>query len=329
MTHCNVYSAPVRVPCPGMMMRRTENGYAVVRLHYTADPDKGDEWVSRERPKFSPAWWDQEMEINAHARSGQLVYPEFDATIHVLPDDRIPQRLCRWMAIDPHPRTPHAFLWIGIDRWSDWYVYRELWPSKVYGKPISLKDDEEDESYAIRDYAETIAYLEGNRIEWDRAETDGERGRYLPGKVRLNGRGERFVDLVRSEKIIARYMDQAGKGFRASSEGQAEEFYSNRYLRYGVPCLDPIKSHQSGEDAIRLLLRPRHHDVYGNWPKLHIASSCPELQLEFRRYRYKLTKRFTEERELKQQGVEARSHLLDLLRYLATARLQYIERLAS
>ena len=315
----HVFQAPVRRPCPGLMMRRTENGYPVIRLHYSADPEKDEAWVSREKPKFSPAYWDQEFEINAHARSGQLVYPEFDPSIHVIPADRIPSRMCRWMAIDPHPRTPHAFLWVGIDQWSDWYVYREMWPSKVYGKPVNLKDDEEDFNPPIRDYAETVAYLEGNRIEWKREQTDRERGKYIMGNL-FNRR---------SERIIARYMDQAGKGFKASAEGTEEEFYSSRYERFGLSCLDPIKSHKSGEDAIRMLLKPRRHDVYGDWPRLHISASCPELQLELRRYRYKVTRRFSDERELKQEGVEARCHLIDLLRYLATARLSYIERLAS
>lgn len=308
------------------MMRRNENGFAVVRLHYSADPEKDEAWVSREKPKFSEAWWEQEMNINAHARSGQLVYPEFDPSLHVIPDERIPDRMCRWMAIDPHPRTPHAFLWIGIDRWSDWYVYRELWPSKAYGKPINLKDDDQDYEYTIREYVEACAYLEGNRIEYKKAETDREIGVYTRGPM-LDGLGRPARS--KSERIIARYMDQAGKGFKATGEGQETEFYSNRYTRFGMPCLDPIKSHQSGEDAIRMLLKPRRHDVYGDWPRLHIAASCPELQLELRRLRYQQTKRFTGERELKQEAVQYRSHLVDLLRYLSTARLSYIDRLAS
>lgn len=314
-----IFQSGVRLGCKGLLMRRTQEGFAVIRLHYSADPDKDAEWVSREKPKFNDAWWQQEMEISPHARSGQLIYPEFDPSIHVIPDSHIPERMCRWMAIDPHPRTPHAFLWIGIDRWSDWYVYRELWPSKVYAKPVNLHDDDEENAYIIREYAETVAYMEGCFIEWSHAETERERGKIIP----RNEVGRR------TERIIARYMDQAGKGFKATGEGQETEFYSNRYQRFGITCLDPNKSHESGEDAIRMLLKPRKHEVFGDWPRLHVAASCPEIQLEFRRHRYKTTRRFTEEKELRQEPIQARSHMLDLLRYLATAHLQWNERLAS
>ena len=44
--------------------------------------------------------------------------------------------------------------------------------------------------------------------------------------------------------------------------------------------------------------------------------------MEFTKYRYKSTK-FHPERELKQDGVDARCHLLDCMRYLAVADLRY------
>jgi len=296
-------------------MCRLKTGYPVIRVHYTADPEKDADWAAREKPKFSDAYWQQEYEINAYARSGQRVYPEFDPAIHVIPDEKIPKRGTRYMAIDPHPRTPHAFLWVLIDRWSDWYVYRELWPSVISGIPASLRDDTPENSYTIREYAETLAHLEGNYIEWRNPETDREYGMY-----RRNALGER---------IVYRFMDQAGKGFQASSEAEQLETYATRYQRYGIYCLDPKKSHKSGEDAIRALLKPRKHDTYGTWPRLHIAASCVEQRLEFQRFRYKVTRRYNEERELKQEGIEARCHLLDLLRYLATANISHSESLAS
>lgn len=293
-------------------MRRTAEGIPVVRVHYSADPEKDAAWVAREKPKFSEVYWEQELEIKAHARSGQRVYPEFDPAIHVIPDDQIPKRGCRFQSIDPHPRTPHAFLWVLIDRWSDWYVYREMWPSVSRGISRSIRDDTPDNVFTIREYAETVAVLEGNSLEWKHAETDRERAVY-----RRNLTGER---------IVYRFMDQAGKGFRASSEGEELESYSTRYDRFGIRCIDPKKSHKSGEDAIRALLKPRQHDTYGTWPRLHVAASCKETILEFNRYRYKTTRRWNEDRELKQEGVESRSHCLDNMRYLATAGIHYSAR---
>jgi hypothetical protein len=206
-------------------------------------------------------------------------------------------------------------LWVLIDRYSDWYIYRDLWPSRVYGNTRNLRDDEEDNQYTIREYAETVATLEGNRMEWRNPETDDEYALYR----RTDG----------GERIIERFMDQAGKGFRASGEQQREETYAKRYDRFAIQCSDPYKSHKSGEDAVHSLLKLRRHDIRGLWPRLHVAASAKELILEFTKYRFKVTRTPNNERELKQDGVEARCHMIDNLRYLATANISYIPSLAS
>ena len=306
----------MRTPCPGMSLRRTEAGHPVVRLHYTALSYATPQWIEKQRKRYtSQGYWNLEMEIAYEALSGQRVYPDFEMGMHVIAEKDIPKKGCRYMSIDPHPRTPHAFLWVLIDRFSDWYIYRELWPSAIYGQPRNLKDDEEDNQFTIREYAETLAVLEGNKIEWRLPETDDEYGIY-----RREPNGERVID---------RFMDQAGKGFYAKTDTALQETYARRYDRFGIQCMDPYKSRQSGEDAVHALLKPRQHDLKGVWPRLHVAESCRELIVEFSKYRYKLQKGKTEERELKQEGVEARSHQIDNLRYLATANISYIPSLVS
>lgn len=293
-------------PCPGIWLCRTPDGLPVLQIRYWADPDKDAEWAKREKPKYTnQAFWEKEMEGNAHALDGQRVYPDFDAAVHVIPDSMVPEWLCCFMSIDPHPRTPHAALWVGIDQWGDWYVYRELWPSVVCGMPKHLRDSDQENIITVKQYCETIAWLEQNSLEWFHEHSPDEYAIYRrePG----------------GENIIYRFMDQAGKAFKATDEAARTESYSRRYDRYGIQCSDPRKSVRSGEDAVRELLAPRRHEMYGNWPKLHVAESCRELILEFQRYRYKSTRHWSEERELKQEGVEARAHQLDNLRYLACA----------
>lgn len=303
-------------PCPGLQLRRNSQGLPVICLHYSADPAMSGERLAAERRKYSSqGFWDQEMEMRHHALEGQLVYPEYDPAIHVLPDESIPKRGCRYMAIDPHPRTPHAALWLLVDPWSDWYIYREVWPSVVYGVPKTVKDTDPDNTFTIREYAQNIALLEGNLLEWREAETDAEHAVY-----RQQAGGER---------IIYRFMDQAGKGFRASDEAGLIESYAKRYWEYGIECCDPMRAHKSGEDAVRQLLKLRLHDLKGIWPRLHIGASCVELQLELSRHRYRMTRTYNETKELRQEGVEARCHLIDLLRYLATGDLFYDGRLVS
>lgn len=308
-------NANVRRPCPGLTYGKTDRGWDVIHLHYSADPERNADWVKKHKATYSSeANWQKEQEINAYAKDGALVYPEFSA-IHLIDPSKIPDRGCCFMAIDPHPRTPHAMLWVMIDKWSDWYVYREMWPSVVYGMPRSLKDTDEERRFKIRDYAETIAAMEGNSLDFFRQETDAEYAKYKRG---------------RGEHIILRFMDQAGKAFgKSDNELGMSESYWERYQRYGIDCDAPVKQHASGEEAVRELLRPRYHEFRGTWPRLHISTACPEIILEFRRYRYKMLRRISPDRELPQEGIEARCHLLDLIRYLATAPIQYSDSQAS
>lgn len=300
-------------------MYRTPEGHAFFRLHYSADPDITPERLKELRSTYTTdAYWRREMEIEAGALRGQPVYPDFNPGVHVIKDSEIPIVGCCYMAIDPHPRTPHAMLWILIDQWSDWYVYRELWPSVTYGVPGKVRDDEQENEYTTKEYAEYIALLEGNYLEWVAGGTDKERAKY-----------RHRPDNQAPEKVIERWMDQAGKAFKVSAEGTPLETYATRYDKYGIICSDPVKSHASGEDAVRDLLKMRRHELRGPWPKLHISDQCPELALELKNHRFKLTKTPTEERDLKQERSEFRCHLVDLLRYIATSDARYRSRRVS
>jgi hypothetical protein len=289
-------------PIPGLGIKRTAKGIPVIRVHYSADPLMTGEKLAAEKARYSSdSLWLQEMEIDYEARSGALIYPEFDEQIHVVSHSRVPRVGTRHCSIDPHPRTPHAVLWVVIDQWNDWYVYRELWPSVVYASGRALTDNDEDNFYTVKDYSETIATLEGNRLEFQHGGTDKEYARYIRQQS--------------GERIVYRFMDQAGKAFRASGESQLLETYARRYARYGIRCVDLLKS--------------RKHDTFGAWSRLHISDRCPELIHEFKNQRYKVMKSYSDEKELKQDASEARCHLIDNLRYMATSRASFIARLVS
>lgn len=309
-------TADVERPVKGLTFGRTDKGWAAIHMHYSADPTRDTEWAAKKKQGYtSEADWKKEQEIDPYAKDGAIVYPEFDENVHVIPHSQIPKFLTRYMAIDPHPRTPHAFLWVGVDAWGDWYFYRELWPSVVYGKPKSIKDTDVDNRFTIHDYADTIARLEGNSITWEHIGKESKWGKY--------------VESDRGEKIIDRYMDQAGKAFEVEGDAQNSDTYWDRYSKFGIQCIAPNKQHQAGEDSIRDGLKKRYHDTRGNWPQIHVSNRCPELILELRRHRYPILRRATNERELPQHGVEARCHLIDLTRYLRMAPLVFIKRLES
>ena len=63
----------------GVSVRRTDKGIPVVRLHYSAlperDPELNPEWKVRERKLYtSQAAWDREQEIIDEAGGGELVF---------------------------------------------------------------------------------------------------------------------------------------------------------------------------------------------------------------------------------------------------------------
>jgi hypothetical protein len=119
----------------GISTRTTSLGFSVLRLHYASDPDKGPAteagrlWMEQAKAGMSDARWRKEYEIDYGALGGQLVFPGFDPGIHVVEEFRIdPSQWTVWMACDPHPRTPHAFLWLCINREGEMVVKFSWWP---------------------------------------------------------------------------------------------------------------------------------------------------------------------------------------------------------
>lgn len=119
----------------GISTRTTSLGFHVLRLHYSSDPDKdpateaGRLWMEQAKAGMSDARWRKEYEIDYGALSGQLVFPEFDPGTHIVEEFRLdPSQWTAWMACDPHPRTPHAFLWLAINREGEMVVKFSWWP---------------------------------------------------------------------------------------------------------------------------------------------------------------------------------------------------------
>lgn len=66
----------------GLKYRKNNNGYAVLELKYTADPDKdpernGAEWYKNAKEGMSSDEWEQEYEINYQIKIGKRVFPDF------------------------------------------------------------------------------------------------------------------------------------------------------------------------------------------------------------------------------------------------------------
>ena len=78
----------VRVPIvPGMSVRKKISGIPIIRIHYSADPDRdpktkaGQAWRKTKRGEYSSqADWDREMEIIDAAGGGERIYVEIIST---------------------------------------------------------------------------------------------------------------------------------------------------------------------------------------------------------------------------------------------------------
>src|SRR5258708_7533486 len=143
----------------GVSKRTTRLGFNILRLHYTADPDKdpstpvGKLWLEEAKRGMSDARWRQEHEIDYGALGGQLVFPEFDESIHYVPQDLLPlskEHWTVWLAADPHPRRAHAFVWLAINKYGDMVIPWSWWPQDVNEE----REKRGENRLLIREYAE-------------------------------------------------------------------------------------------------------------------------------------------------------------------------------
>ena len=117
----------------GITTRQNNNGFFVARIHYTSDPLKdpatteGAKWHKLARRGMPETSWQKEYEIDWFAKSGQLVYPMFDRSIHIIEPFQVPSDWSRYMAIDPGLRNPTGALWAAVDKEDCIFVYDEYY----------------------------------------------------------------------------------------------------------------------------------------------------------------------------------------------------------
>jgi len=105
----------------GLSIRHTATGIPVVRLHYSADPDRDLSWVKKERKKYtSQAHWDQEQEIAYGAGGGDLVLAmdlqvRLDEILVDLPDSLIDPDWFFGGGHDWGKTNPGPLLVLGVD----------------------------------------------------------------------------------------------------------------------------------------------------------------------------------------------------------------------
>lgn len=122
----------------GIILKRNKQGHKVVRLHYTADPEKAkQEWIDHEAAKYvggrNSLMWRREMEIDFKAGAGELVFPEFgemENELCVDPFD-IDETYNLFGGFDWGTRNPFSFHVYAESTdnqfYSIWELYNERW----------------------------------------------------------------------------------------------------------------------------------------------------------------------------------------------------------
>jgi len=110
--------------------------YYTVTMDIADNPTLSEEAIN----EFSKTLTEEEKEARIHGKfrhlSG-LVFKEFDPEIHI---GRFPKGKSSWsyyFAIDPHPRTPTACVWLAVDEKDQLYVINEAWFAEMTAKEIA------------------------------------------------------------------------------------------------------------------------------------------------------------------------------------------------
>lgn len=285
-------------------------GFTVARVHYSASPKKTPEWAAKTRATYqTPTLWEQDQEIKFDAFSGQLVYPEFIKEFTVVEPQPIPDDVTFYMGIDPHPRTPHACLWMYVDRWDNHTYIRDFWPSRSYGVRGPVPED--DQLYQIPQYAETIKWMEGES----------------PDMFAPNGYTDNHG---RRQEQYRRIGDYSAKGWASNRElgkDEAVTFWET-YRNEGIYLEEAKKEFHAGRDIVGSRLVPRTYmspEGEKKQSQILIFNTCKELVLELECARYpQLTPGQIDKRDPIETPMSKRDHITDLLRYLENSDLVWV-----
>lgn len=287
----------------GISVRTTSLGWTSIRLHYSADGDKdpstpqGRKWYEEARRGMSDARFRKEYEVDYGALGGQLVFPEFDESIHVVgprPSILDARFVTCWLGCDPHPRTPHAMVWMLVDKYDDLHIVNSWWPDPI-GDDYRDESGEKKPRLLIKDYAAEIKRIgEGNPV-------------------------------LKPRRLV---MDQAGANFNADEQHN----FFDEYQKEGI-YFQPAKKNigYAGYELIHKALAREPVEVAGKivqLPRLTIWAGCGDadkLVWQFKNLRYREWKGNVTDKDAPQDPMDKDRHLIDTVSYILLDNPHWIE----
>jgi hypothetical protein len=276
------------------------NKFAVLMVHYSADPQKdtdrqGKEWVENERAGMPLIKWNKEYEIDFSTKSGKLVYGkefcDYDENIHCINSFEFQEPIEYLISLDFGQRNPTAAL-IGI-----WTLKGKLYIVDEYYNPAipSVSSKEMMEKF--------YPYF---KVDYDvmRTKPISERRRIIDNIFQI-----KVIDpsTAAKNRVKVRFGEEI-------EYSVIEDFYDNGWE------FEPGNNDvNSGITRIReyMQINPNNGE-----PSLYIfKDKCPNLVQELRNYRYK---EYTEEqaktRNVSEDVVKKNDHCVDSLRYMIMTR---------
>lgn len=280
-----------RVPepiLPGIRGWRTQDGYLILRLHYTCDPERAtQEWIEETVKGYTGgltgSMWQREMEIDFGSYSGLPVYPEFDKN----------------RSVTQVKYNPHLPLWRG---WDFGYrnpavVFLQLWPDNTL---VLLH-----ELFPTLDKEALPGISTENMVRLVIAETD----RLFPN---ANDPG--------LTAGVYDFCDPAGNQKKETSDFSSIEVLQ----KFGLEPEYAVVGRKSRIDYARVYIEGKHED---GKPMFLINSSCPlSIEAFAAAYRFPESDKGKEDREMPDLSRKIQEqpyiHIMDSFEYVVACNLE-------
>lgn len=251
--------------CVGVQERTLDTGFHHIRVHYSADPEKNDDWRRWKSAQYGGVddpRWRREFEIDYNATQGQPVYPMLSAA-HIA--ERLISDWAVYRVIDHGIRHPTVCLWIAVNKSGDRHVFREYYST---GKTIEFNCQE-----ISRRSDETViaTYIDPATKQ----------------RIPMGGKDNKPVSVVsqynRALESACRFADNSAAGYDAVRAGLLAQL-ARKALREGELNQDDFLAKEYFQ---KFLISDAELLAMSNRPSLTIASSCPRVFRELRNLRFK------------------------------------------
>lgn len=275
----------------GLDIAEAADGYQVVSLHYTADPEKDTpEWLAQALRGYkggqSNPYFRKEYELDFEAISGQLIYADlWRDEIHAINPFRIPDDLNKYRIIDPGFRNPLCCLWVAVN----------------YDDPLGfLKQFPPGAHFVYREH-----YIKGKLIPWHRKEIKS-----LTAK-----------EVIKYTLIDPRAADKTIKG----EESVLDDFRDNSEDN-GIKNLR-VANNTVWDGILKeralLYWEKNEAGVLTRKPKLYVFRTCSNLIREYKFYCWEdyRSEATRDRRDPKESPRKKDDHGMDCRRYFANEKV--------